>query len=133
MRRSAAKINVKLNPSASGQPYVTFGIGGFFTKDVPGMWFCRGRYPDGNLDPNYRELYVRWAQLGAFMPVTRPHGTDTQREPWSFGPDGEPYFDALPASIELRRTLLPFLYSLADRVTREGASMLRMLAFDFSG
>ncbi|MFR8034326.1 MAG: TIM-barrel domain-containing protein [Lachnospiraceae bacterium] len=29
------------------------------------------------------ELYVRWFQFGAFLPVFRSHGTEFAREPWN--------------------------------------------------
>ena len=46
-------------------------------------------------DLGYRELFVRWFQYGAFLPMFRAHGTDTPREIWRFGEPGEPFYEAL--------------------------------------
>ncbi|WP_425955611.1 TIM-barrel domain-containing protein [Xylanimonas sp. McL0601] len=116
---------------ASGLPYWTTDIGAFFVRK--GLeWFWDGDYEDGNQDPAYRELYVRWFQYGAFSPVFRSHGTDTRREPWLFGAEGEPFYDALLAANRLRYTLMPYLYTHAYRVWSQGATLMRLLAFDFA-
>jgi alpha-D-xyloside xylohydrolase len=120
-----------LHMSASGLPYWTTDIGAFFVKKGL-QWFWDGDYEDGNLDPAYRELYVRWFQYGAFCPVFRSHGTDTRREPWCFGQDREPFYDALVAANRLRYTLMPYLYTHAYRVWSQGATLMRLLAFDFA-
>ena len=57
-------------------------------------WFWNGHYENGNADPGYRELYVRWLQYGVFLPIFRSHGTDCRREPWNFGDKGDPFYDA---------------------------------------
>lgn len=119
-----------LNLCASGLPYWTTDAGGFFVKK--GMpWFWNGEYEEGNKNAGYRELYVRWFQFGCFCPVFRSHGTDTRREPWMFGEEGEPFYDALKKTCELRYRLLPYIYSCAFRVWKDDFSMMRMLAFDF--
>ena len=57
-----------------GLPYWTLDIGAFFVKrGIP--WFWDGGYDAGSEDAGYRELYVRWFQYGAFLPVFRSHGT----------------------------------------------------------
>lgn len=95
------------------------------------VWFWNGEYPEGTADPAYRELYVRWFQFGAFLPVFRSHGTEFAREPWEFGAPGEPYYDALKKMCEERYRLLPYLYSAAWQVYKEDRTMLRLLAFEF--
>ncbi|MDR0964014.1 MAG: glycoside hydrolase family 31 protein [Clostridium sp.] len=120
-----------LNFCATGNPYWTFDIGGFFVKSLPGLWFWKGDYPDGCKDPAYRELYVRWLQMGTFMPIMRSHGTDTPREPWQFGQKGDIFYDTIVRYLKLRYQLLPYLYSLAADVSFRSGTMLRMLAFDF--
>lgn len=127
------QIPAGLNFMATGTPYWTFDVGGFFVKRKPELWFWRGDYEDGHADPAYRELYTRWLQVSVFLPVMRSHGTDTPREPWYFGEKGEPFYDAIVAAIELRTRLLPYLYSLADGVTARHGSMVTMLAFEFPG
>jgi alpha-D-xyloside xylohydrolase len=121
-----------LNFCLSGQPYWTMDVGGFFVKRWE-QWFGRGGYENGCLDPGYRELYLRWFQLATFLPMLRSHGTDTPREVWRFGEEGELFYEAIVKMIRLRMRLIPYLYSLAGAVTFSRETMLRMLAFDFPG
>jgi len=133
-----------LNMSLSGHPYWTFDIGGFFVvneawqkrgcgcnNDPEPKWFWKGGYNDGVNDPAYRELYVRWAQLGCFMPIFRSHGTDTPREIWNFGEEGTPYYDAIAETIRLRYTLMPYIYSLAGSAYLDDSTILRPVFFDY--
>jgi alpha-D-xyloside xylohydrolase len=119
-----------LNFTVTGNPRWTLDIGGFFV-DRKEQWFWRGDYPDGCTDPAYRELYVRWFQLGAFLPMFRSHGTDTPREVWRFGSPGDVTYDTLLRFLHLRYRLLPYIYSLAAWETLFDYTMLRMLAFNF--
>lgn len=146
LRRS---IPEGMNFCAAGEPYWTLDIGGFFVNYDPRLWFWRGEYSDGcrgltpmdALDPDpadsgcrdlgYWELYTRWLQYAAFLPMFRSHGTDAAREPWRFGEAGNAFYDAIVDFIRLRYRLLPYIYSLAARVTREGAMMLRAPALEF--
>ena len=112
--------------SCSGIPWWTLDIGGFFV-DRKDPWFWRGDYPDGVRDPAYRELYIRWFQFGAMLPVFRSHGTDTSREPWAFGAEESPEYRCLREIIALRYRLLPYLYSTAARVCRDGLPMIRAM------
>jgi alpha-D-xyloside xylohydrolase len=120
-----------LNFCTTGMPYWTFDIGAFFVRCKPELWFWNGDYDDGTADLGYRELFVRWFQAGAFLPMFRAHGTDTPREIWQFGAPGEPFYDALVSALQLRYRLLPYIYSLAGWTTQHDYSMLRALPFDF--
>jgi alpha-D-xyloside xylohydrolase len=111
-------------------PYWTLDIGAFFVKSEE-RWFWRGDYAKGCEDEGYRELYVRWFQLGAFLPMFRSHGTDTPREVWRFGEPGSLTYETLVKFDFLRYRLIPYIYSLAGRVTRDHYTPMRMLAFDF--
>lgn len=131
------QIAAGLNFCASGLPYWTADIGAFFVKRG-GFWYWRGDYDDTTGDAGYRELFVRWYQWGAFLPVFRGHGTDCRRELWAFGEEnGDPgnvgnlFYDALLAANRLRYALMPYVYSLAGRTWLEDGSMMRLLAFDF--
>lgn len=124
------QIPAGLNYMATGNPYWTVDVGCFFTRK-DGRWFWNGDFPQGNADPAYREFYTRMMQWGAFLPVLRSHGTDTQREPWFFGEPGTPYYDAILDMINLRYTLTPYIYSMASWQTFGNYTMARMLAFDF--
>ncbi len=120
-----------LNFCATGSPYWTLDIGAFFVQRKPDLWFWNGDYDAGVEDLGYCELYVRWFQYGAFLPMFRSHGTDTPREVWRFGEPGEPVYDALVKALDLRYRLLPYIYSLAGWVTQHDYTMLRGLPFDF--
>jgi alpha-D-xyloside xylohydrolase len=122
-----------LNFCTTGMPYWTMDIGGFFVRRKPEMWFWSGDYDEGVADLGYRELFVRWFQYGAFLPMFRAHGTDTPREIWRFGEPGEPMYDALVRFLELRYRLLPYIYSMAGWTTQHDYTMLRGLPFDFRG
>ena len=125
------QIPAGLNFYLTGSPYWTLDIGAFFVQRKPDLWFWAGDYDQGIEDAGYRELYVRWFQLGAFLPMFRSHGTDTPREIWRFGAPGEATYDSLAKFLRLRYRLLPYIYSLAGQVTQENYTMLRALAFDF--
>jgi alpha-D-xyloside xylohydrolase len=120
-----------LNFCATGSPYWTLDVGGFFVRNKPGLWFWSGDYDEGVADPAYRELFVRWFQYATFLPVLRAHGTDTPREIWRFGEPGDATYDALVRFLHLRYRLLPYIYSLAGWTTQRAYTMLRLLAFDF--
>lgn len=139
------QITEGLNLCLSGLPYWTLDIGAFFTvgsewrnrgcgcnNNPNPLWFWQGDYNEGVNDSAYRELYVRWLQYGAFLPMFRSHGTDTPREIWNFGEKGEMFYDAIEKFINLRYSLIPYFYSLAGKVTQNHYTMLRSLLFDFS-
>ncbi len=120
-----------LNFCATGMPYWTTDVGAFFVARRPELWYWAGDYDDGVQDLGYRELYVRWFQYVAWLPMFRAHGTDTPREVWRFGEPGESTYEAIVAALRLRYRLLPYIYSLAGWTTQSGYTMLRGLPFDF--
>ena len=124
------QIAAGLNFCASGLPYWTLDIGGFFVKRGA-QWFWNGDYDDGAADPRYGELFVRWHQLGAFLPVFRGHGTDVRRELWLAGGADPRFVEALTEAVRLRHRLLPYLYSLAGAAWLDDSTLMRLLAFDF--
>lgn len=115
-----------LNLSMSGIPYWTSDTGGFY---VMGR---EAKYPDGLNDSDYKELYARWFQFGAFTPIFRAHGTNVPREVWQFGEEGTPYYDNQVKYIRLRYRLLPYIYSMSHQVTARHYTLLRGLAMDFT-
>lgn len=133
-----------LNLCMSGIPYWTVDIGAFFVggvecwrkwsgnPDAAPVWFWNGEYDNGVADPAYCELYTRWLQLGAFLPVFRSHGTDTPREIWHFGKPGDMFYDSIEKYIKLRYRLMPYIYSMAMRVAIGDYTMMRSLMFDFA-
>jgi alpha-D-xyloside xylohydrolase len=90
-----------------------------------------GIFPGGSKNKAYRELFVRWFEYGAFCPLFRVHGTDTPREVWRFGQPGTWAYDALVKTDKLRYRLLPYIYSLAWKITNDNYTMMRGLDFDF--
>ncbi|WMJ23186.1 glycoside hydrolase family 31 protein [Paludicola sp. MB14-C6] len=106
--------------SASGMPYSTTDIGGFFVN-----------YPEGNKNEEYRELYIRWYWFGAFSPLFRSHGTSTAREMWFFGDEGTTYYDSQLKANKLRYRLLPTLYSWVYRIWKDNETFMRPLIMDF--
>jgi len=115
------QISAGLNFSLTGIPYWNADIGGFFLS----------RFKRKLEDPEYRELYVRWLQFGAFTPMMRSHGTDAPREIYQFGQKGSKYYDAIEKYINLRYHLLPYIYSTSWDVTANQSSMMRGLVMDF--
>ena len=57
------------------------------------------------------ELYLRWVQLGVFSPILRLHSTNNpycERRPWGYGLDT---LEIVRRAMQLRRQLIPLLYS----------------------
>ena len=72
------------------------------------------------------ELFARWIQLGVFHPFCRVHssGDHGDQEPWVFG---KTVTDIVRKFIEIRYTLLPYLYTTFWRYTDEGIPILKSL------
>lgn len=115
------QISGGLNLSLCGVPHYNSDIGGFFLWD----------YQNPLQNADYRELYARWVQFGAFCPMMRSHGADAPREIYQFGKKGEPVYDAIEKYINLRYSLLPYIYSTSWDVTANQSSMMRPLVMDF--
>ena len=79
--------------------------------------------------PINRELFTRWFQFGTFSPIFRIHGKG-ERAIFSNNWDA-PTKDILLKYDNLRYRLLPYIYSLSWKVTNEGYTIMRSLAFDF--
>ncbi len=93
----------------SGYSFVGSDIGGFAEQ------------PDG-------ELFARWIQLGIFHPFCRVHssGDHGEQEPWSFGNE---ITDIVRKFIELRYQLLPYIYTMFHKYTKENQPMIQSLVF----
>jgi alpha-D-xyloside xylohydrolase len=107
-------------------PYWTFDTGGF---SVPER-FAHAPRGSAALD-EWRELATRWFEFATFVPILRVHGQAPKREMWEFGGDGSPAYEAMRKFDRLRYRLLPYLYSLAAGVTRDGGTIMRPLEMDF--
>lgn len=108
-----------INACASGIPYWTSDIGGYHYK-----WNA----PDWS-SPKNRELFTRWFQFGTFSPIFRIHGKG-ERALFSDNWDADTKRILLNYD-NLRYRLLPYIYSLAWKVTNENYTIMRSLAFDF--
>jgi len=75
------------------------------------------------------ENYARWMEFAAFVPIMRAHGGfNEKRQPWVYGPVAEA---AARQALELRYSLLPYIYSY-ERLTTEGVSeLVRPLFWQF--
>ncbi len=127
----ARQIPAGLNFMATGCAYWTVDIGTFFVLH-DGRWFWLGDFNKGVEDMGYREFYTRMCQYGAFLPLFRSHGADTPREIWRFGEPGDPFYDTILKTIQLRYRLIPYIYSMAGAVHLGDYTMSRALAFDFA-
>jgi alpha-D-xyloside xylohydrolase len=125
------QIPAGLNFCMTGIPYWTTDIAGYFIKHEPGWWFSNGVFEKGQEDEGFKELYTRWFQFAAFCPLFRAHGADFPREPWAFGTPESKTYKTLLKFTNLRYRLMPYIYSLAWKVTSENYTIMRALPFDF--
>ncbi|MCX6168242.1 MAG: DUF5110 domain-containing protein [Ignavibacteriales bacterium] len=117
----AYKIQVPqgINACASGIPYWTSDIGGYHFNWTP---------PDWSIPAN-RELFTRWFQFGTFSPIFRIHG---KGERALFSNNWDTNTKAILLKYDnLRYRLMPYIYSLSWKITNEGYTIMRALAFDF--
>jgi alpha-glucosidase len=100
-----ASLSLVLGLGLCGVPYSGPDVGGF----------------DGSPSP---ELFLRWFQLGAYLPLFRTHAglRAGRREPWEFGPEALEH--ARVALIE-RRRLVPYFMTLAHLARRTGSPYVR--------
>jgi alpha-D-xyloside xylohydrolase len=110
------QVTAGLNFALSGYPYWTTDIGGYWPP-----------HDDPLADPAFQELYARWYEFGVFCPVFRTHGHRPQNEMWSFD-KVEPI---LLTYDKLRYRLMPYIYSLAWKVTSEDYTIQRPLVMDW--
>jgi alpha-D-xyloside xylohydrolase len=109
----ATTVSGGLNSSMAGNPYWCSDIGGF-----------QGN-PSG--DPS-DDILTRWFQAGTFFPIFRVHGS-RNTEIYNMSATVRPIATAFSI---LRYRLMPYIYSLAWKVTSENYTMTRALPFDFS-
>ncbi|MFF9347633.1 glycoside hydrolase family 31 protein [Streptomyces sp. NPDC014734] len=102
-----ASLALVLGLGLCGVPYSGPDVGGF----------------DGAPSP---ELYVRWFQLGAYLPLFRTHAAMDagRREPWEFGARA---LDCARAAMTERERLRPYFETLAQSAALTGAPYMRPL------
>lgn len=119
------QISAGVSVSYSGLPNWTYDIGGFANE---------GRYsnkPKPEDVAEWRELNLRWFQMGAFAPLFRSHGEIPLREIFNLAPAGSEVFDSLVWYDKLRYRLLPYTYTVAADTYHRDGTILRGLAMDF--
>jgi len=110
------QVAAGLNFALSGYPYWTTDIGGYHQP-----------YDGAAKQPAYQELYARWFEYGAFCPIFRTHGHRDTNELWTY----DRVYPALLAIDRLRYRLMPYVYSLAWKVTSDDYTIQRPLVMDF--
>jgi alpha-glucosidase (family GH31 glycosyl hydrolase) len=116
----AMEAQLASDEGSIGEPYVSDDIGGFIGP------------PSGTPnDPD--DLYLRWLQLGTFQPIMREHsdGVDwhqNPRLPWEYDASTQATGDAF---MQLRESLVPYLYTLAEQASSSGLPMTQALYLDY--
>ncbi|KOV62857.1 glycosyl hydrolase [Streptomyces sp. MMG1121] len=102
-----ASLSLVLGLGLCGVPYSGPDVGGF----------------DGSPSP---ELYLRWFQLGAYLPLFRTHASlrAGRREPWEFGAE---VLEHARVALHERQRLRPYWVTLAQLARRTGAPYVRPL------
>ena len=124
----AKQIPAGLGLSLSGVPYWTTDSGGY---TMQARFATKSQKPEDAEE--WRELNARWFQFATFCPLLRLHGEQQPREPWAFGGEAHPAYQTIVKFDRLRYRLLPYLYSVAGAVTRDGGTFMRPLVMDFPG
>lgn len=78
------------------------------------------------------ELSVRWLQFGVFSPIMRLHSGKmcfASKEPWTYGKEAE---RIMGKYLRLRHSLIPYLYSMAERTHRLGEALIRPIYYQWS-
>ncbi|MDR1682845.1 MAG: DUF5110 domain-containing protein, partial [Candidatus Symbiothrix sp.] len=111
-------------PSLAFQPYFTAtasNVGyGYWGHDIGGHQ---------QNDANDEELYLRWIQYGVFSPILRTHATNDsniERRIWLF-----PNFEQMRDAVELRYSLVPYIYTMARYSYDTGISICRPMYYDY--
>jgi alpha-glucosidase len=110
-------IPLGLGLAASGVPV--------FTHDIAG-------YASVGNDSSDKELWFRWAALGAYSPVMRTHHGAYDVENWQFDSDEETLAYWAEVSREHMR-LFPYRYGLAKKASERGTPMILPTGFLFEG
>ena len=108
VRWSALAFQPRFTATAANVAY------GWWSHDIGGHMF-KDKTP---------ELYLRWVQFGVFSPILRLHSTKLptlERRPWA---KPERIFHAARDAMQLRHTLIPYIYSMAWRAHQTGISLV---------
>ena len=113
----ASVVPAALSASVSGQALWATDIAGYMTF--------------GLTRPSGKELYLRWAELAALLPVMRTHhGTALPRN-WSWDRDDET-LALFARAARLHALLFPYLFTLVHEAHETGFPLVRPLFFEDS-
>jgi alpha-D-xyloside xylohydrolase len=110
------QVRAGLNFALSGYPYWTTDIGGYWPA-----------YNGTTQIGDYQDLYARWFEFGTFCPIFRTHGHRSENELWSY----QAVEPILIQYDKLRYRLMPYIYSLAWKVSSEDYTIQRPLVMDW--
>ncbi|RZM22203.1 MAG: DUF5110 domain-containing protein, partial [Pedobacter sp.] len=119
-----AQISAGINFSLSGMPYWTMDIGGFVVEE---------RYEKHQPEhvEEWREMFSRWFQFGAFTPLFRAHGQFPYREFYNVAPESHQAYKSMVYYNQLRYRLMPYIYTLNGKAHHQDYTMMRGLVMDF--
>jgi alpha-D-xyloside xylohydrolase len=130
------QISAGVNFSLSGIPNWTFDIGGYTMERRFGGYLddAQVRYTKPNTAADlaeWTELYTRWFQMGAFVPIFRSHGEIIRREIFEVAKKGSQIYNILAWYDRLRYRLMPYIYTIAADTYHRAGTMMRGLVMDF--
>ena len=111
------QIVAGLGVQAAGVPWWTYDAGGFFR---PG---------DQYTNKDYIERMLRWIEISVYLPLMRVHGYMSNTEPWNYGPEAQ---QVIAECLQERYKLKPYIEECAERIAKEGYTLMRPLVFDFA-
>lgn len=121
----------------SGDTYITWrslDYQPYFTATASNVGFGYWGHDIGGhmgSEKNDPELLTRWFQFGAFSPILKSHATHNEnikRKIWEYPPEN---FFIMRDFIDLRYSLVPYIYSSARQAYDSGISMCRPLYYDY--
>lgn len=120
------QIKIVMSMAMCGMSWWTMDIGGFFGGDAN--------------SEEFRELFVRWFQFGAFCPIFRNHGfrlsqintsdcnSGGPNELWSYGEDN---YKILLKYTLIRERLKPYIMKLMKETHEFGTPVVRPLFYEY--
>ena len=111
------QIVAGLGVQAAGVPWWTYDAGGFFR---PG---------DQYTNQDYIERMLRWIETSVYLPLMRVHGYMSNTEPWNYGAEAQ---SIIAECLKERYKLKPYIEKCAERIAKEGYTLMRPLVFDFA-
>ena len=111
------QIVAGLGVQAAGHPWWTYDAGGFF------------RPRDQYTNQDYIERMLRWIETSVYLPLMRVHGYMSNTEPWNYGDEAK---QIIANCLKEREQLRPYIEACAERVAKEGYTLMRPLIFDFA-